>query len=65
LQRSEHAPQDHTQWVTSKTSPFSFPLTITGWLTDTYSWRWVSCINLPIALASLIMISLFLYDPPY
>ena len=36
-----------------------------GWLTDTYSWRWVFYINLPVGLASLLMISLFLYDPPY
>jgi DHA2 family multidrug resistance protein len=36
-----------------------------GWLTDTYSWRWVFYINLPIGLTSLVMISLFLYDPPY
>ncbi|MGP8245948.1 MAG: DHA2 family efflux MFS transporter permease subunit [Bryobacteraceae bacterium] len=39
--------------------------TLGGWLTDTYSWRWVFYINLPVGLASLIMISLFLYDPPY
>lgn len=39
--------------------------TLGGWITDTYSWRWVFYINLPIGLASLIMISLFLYDPPY
>jgi len=39
--------------------------TLGGWLTDTYSWRWVFYINLPIGLASLIMISMFLYDPPY
>ncbi len=39
--------------------------TLGGWLTQTYSWRWVFYINLPIGVASLIMISLFLYDPPY
>ena len=39
--------------------------TIGGWLTDNYSWRWVFYINLPIGIASLVMISLFLYDPPY
>src|SRR5271157_6600687 len=39
--------------------------TVGGWLTDTYSWRWVFYINLPIGIASLVMISLFLYDPPY
>ncbi len=38
---------------------------IGGWITDTYSWRWVFYINLPIGLISLIMISLFVHDPPY
>jgi DHA2 family multidrug resistance protein len=39
--------------------------TLGGWITDTYSWRWVFYINLPIGILSLVMISLFLYDPPY
>jgi DHA2 family multidrug resistance protein len=39
--------------------------TLGGWITDTYSWRWVFYINLPVGLFSLLMISLFLYDPPY
>jgi DHA2 family multidrug resistance protein len=39
--------------------------TVGGWLTDNYSWRWVFYINLPIGIVSLVMISLFLYDPPY
>jgi DHA2 family multidrug resistance protein len=39
--------------------------TLGGWITDTYSWRWVFYINLPVGIVSLIMISLFLYDPPY
>ena len=26
-----------------------------GWLTDTYSWRWVFYINLPVGIASLVM----------
>ncbi len=39
--------------------------TLGGWITDTYSWRWVFYINLPIGILSLLMISLFLYDPPY
>ncbi|MCU1275944.1 MAG: drug resistance transporter, EmrB/QacA subfamily [Bryobacterales bacterium] len=36
-----------------------------GWLTDNYSWRWIFYINLPIGLASVIMIKLFIFDPPY
>jgi DHA2 family multidrug resistance protein len=39
--------------------------TLGGWLTDTYSWRWVFYINLPIGIFSLLMISLFVFDPPY
>src|SRR5690242_3989733 len=36
-----------------------------GWLTDSYSWRWVFYINVPIGLASLIMTRLFVFDPSY
>jgi len=36
-----------------------------GWLTDSYSWRWVFYINVPIGLASLVMTRLFVFDPAY
>lgn len=36
-----------------------------GWLTDSYSWRWVFYINVPIGIASLVMTSLFIFDPSY
>src|SRR5215212_950650 len=36
-----------------------------GWLTDTYSWRWVFYINLPVGITSLIMTQLYIFDPPY
>jgi len=36
-----------------------------GWLTDTYSWRWVFYINLPVGIASLIMTQLYIFDPSY
>jgi DHA2 family multidrug resistance protein len=39
--------------------------TLGGWITDAYSWRWVFYINLPVGIASLIMISLFVTDPPH
>jgi DHA2 family multidrug resistance protein len=36
-----------------------------GWLTDSYSWRWVFYINLPVGMVSLIMTRLYVFDPPY
>ena len=36
-----------------------------GWLTDSYSWRWVFYINIPVGIASLIMTQLFIFDPHY
>lgn len=38
---------------------------IGGWLTDNYSWRWVFYINIPVGIISVIMSSLYLFDPPY
>ncbi len=39
--------------------------TLGGWLTETWSWRLIFYINLPIGIISLLLLSLFLYDPPY
>ncbi len=36
-----------------------------GWLTDTYSWRWVFYINLPVGIASIVMTKLYVFDPAY
>ncbi len=36
-----------------------------GWLTDDFSWRWVFYINVPIGLVAVIMMHLFIFDPPY
>jgi len=36
-----------------------------GWLTDTYSWRWVFYINIPVGVLSILMTRLFIWDPPY
>jgi DHA2 family multidrug resistance protein len=36
-----------------------------GWLTDNYSWRWVFYINIPVGIVSVVMSSLYLFDPPY
>ena len=36
-----------------------------GWLTDSYSWRWVFYINIPVGILALIMTQLFIFDPSY
>src|ERR1019366_8120054 len=39
--------------------------TLGGWITDSYSWRWIFYINLPVGLLALIMVNMFIEDPPY
>jgi DHA2 family multidrug resistance protein len=36
-----------------------------GWITDNWNWRWVFYINLPVGIVAVLMITLFIYDPPY
>jgi MFS transporter, DHA2 family, multidrug resistance protein len=36
-----------------------------GWLTDTYSWRWVFYVNVPIGILSVFLTTIFIFDPPY
>lgn len=36
-----------------------------GWLTDSYSWRWVFYINIPVGILSLALIQMHVFDPPY
>jgi DHA2 family multidrug resistance protein len=36
-----------------------------GWLTDSYSWRWVFYINIPVGALSLALTQLYVFDPPY
>jgi len=45
-------------------APMLGPL-LGGWLTDSYSWRWVFYINVPIGVLAIIMTRLFVFDPPY
>jgi len=35
-----------------------------GWITDTYSWHWVFLINVPIGILSLILVSIYVDEPP-
>jgi MFS transporter, DHA2 family, multidrug resistance protein len=39
--------------------------TLGGWITDSYSWRWIFYINLPIGVISLLLTQIVLRDPPY
>jgi MFS transporter, DHA2 family, multidrug resistance protein len=36
-----------------------------GWITDTWSWRWIFYINIPIGVLSVIMSMIVIKDPPY
>jgi DHA2 family multidrug resistance protein len=39
--------------------------TLGGWITDSYSWRWIFYINLPVGIISLVLTQIVLRDPPY
>jgi len=39
--------------------------TLGGWITDSYSWRWIFYINLPVGILALFMVKMFVEDPPY
>ncbi|MBF0512354.1 MAG: DHA2 family efflux MFS transporter permease subunit, partial [Candidatus Omnitrophica bacterium] len=36
-----------------------------GWLTDSFSWRWIFLINLPLGVVAVLLINIFIEDPPY
>ncbi len=39
--------------------------TIGGWITDTYSWRWIFYINIPVGILALILTERLVDDPPW
>jgi MFS transporter, DHA2 family, multidrug resistance protein len=39
--------------------------TLGGFITDNFSWRWVFFINIPVGLASLLLTSRIVSDPPH
>jgi DHA2 family multidrug resistance protein len=45
-------------------APVLGPL-VGGWITDSYSWRWLFYINIPVGLVALWMIQSFIFDPHY
>jgi DHA2 family multidrug resistance protein len=36
-----------------------------GWITDSYSWRWIFYINIPVGIISLLLTYLLVSDPPH
>ena len=39
--------------------------TLGGWITDSFSWRWIFFLNVPIGVISVLMTSLLITDPPH
>ncbi|WP_018268596.1 DHA2 family efflux MFS transporter permease subunit [Methylosinus sp. LW4] len=39
--------------------------TLGGYITDTYSWRWVFFINVPVGVGAIFLISALIQDPPW
>ncbi len=39
--------------------------TVGGWIVDSYSWRWIFFINIPVGILSLYLTSRVVEDPPY
>jgi MFS transporter, DHA2 family, multidrug resistance protein len=39
--------------------------TLGGWITDSYTWRWIFFINLPIGILTLLLVLRFVDDPPW
>ncbi len=36
-----------------------------GFITDTYDWRWIFFINLPVGLIAIFFVSVLVEDPPW
>ena len=50
--------------ITAVTAPTIGP-TLGGWITDSYSWRWIFYINLPVGLITMFLAYRMVEDPPY
>jgi len=50
--------------ITAVTAPTIGP-TLGGWITFNYSWRWIFFINLPVGIATLLLVRRVVEDPPY
>jgi MFS transporter, DHA2 family, multidrug resistance protein len=50
--------------ITAVMAPTIGP-TLGGWITDNYSWRWIFYINLPVGIATVLLVLRLVEDPPY
>jgi DHA2 family multidrug resistance protein len=50
--------------ITAVIAPTIGP-TLGGWITYSYSWRWIFYINLPIGTLAVFLVSRMVEDPPY
>jgi len=50
--------------ITAVLAPTIGP-TVGGWITFSYSWRWIFFINLPVGLLALVLVFRLIEDPPY
>ena len=39
--------------------------TLGGWITDSFSWRWIFFINVPVGVVAILMTMALVQDPPY
>jgi MFS transporter, DHA2 family, multidrug resistance protein len=39
--------------------------TLGGWITDSYSWRWIFYINIPVGVLALVLVGRLVQDPPW
>jgi DHA2 family multidrug resistance protein len=49
--------------ITAVCAPAIGP-TLGGWITDSYSWRWIFYINLPVGLLALLLVHQLIQEPP-
>lgn len=45
-------------------APILGPL-LGGYITDNYSWRWIFYLNIPVGILSVLLMTRFVWDPPY
>ncbi len=50
--------------ITTVMAPAIGP-TIGGWITDTFTWRWIFLINVPVGILSIYLTSRLVFDPPH